>query len=663
MTAISVVLGRTPVLLVLCLVLAAVFLAGCDGDRPTPETESQPDPKPTEITAVHPGRQPTEIRAVQPNSESGQFSSDSEIHAGLDNPRWLVAPSLEEQIYDALDSTSMVVVRASLQSISTSSETVSGTPTTYRPVQELRFNVHEYLEGSGPNEIVVVVKGDRTFRTASLARRKADYEREQRNKSWDNQQAVLFVELGPASSGASGADGSSSARTAEFANDNPLESAWDYTVDHLSRAWLPALAVDGATGQSSAPEFITDGAKAPPPTIALADLKAKIASLKAELSGGADIAGFKECVRDRIMHERVYRAQPGGGLQERKTLSSSAAAGAEVYSYENTYREPKYNNNWLGGPDGSLFQTLNVDDDSSPTNGYTYMLSTARPLPAGEYRVHYFLQHHDYMPCNFKPDDAYLDWTVTVTAPTSTVHEAFFDPVAIGSAVGADASNGVLEPKAFTVGQVGASLQSLKWQGGSTTLSLSAAVSLSGHALDFIALDGTVAHSLDGGAAAVSGSTLTWSVATQPWKAGDKLMLRIRQGSPAPTPTPTPTPVVECKLGSGLKTLPWTMSDTALAECTIGYATARRIYYFRADQSGFMTVANTTPKGEAYLRLKEAAGFGENRANLTARIPVGQSAGANVKAGQWYALMLLGTADGQTISGVISGSEGLTSIR
>ena len=65
-------------------------------------------------------------------------------------------------------------------------------------------------------------------------------------------------------------------------------------------------------------------------------------------------------------------------------------------------------------------------------------------------------------------------------------------------------------------------------------------MALSGHTLDLIALDGTTALSLDGGAAAVSGGTLTWSVATQPWQSGDKLMLRLRD-APAPDPTSTPT--------------------------------------------------------------------------------------------------------------------------
>ena len=139
------------------------------------------------------------------------------------------------------------------------------------------------------------------------------------------------------------------------------------------------------------------------------------------------------------------------------------------------------------------------------------------------------------------------------------MYEAIFDPVAIGSAVGADGTNGALEPTAFTVGGVSTSLQTLKWQGGSVTLELSPAASLTGYALDFIALDGSVALSLDGGAATAAVETLTWTVSTQPWQAGDQLMLRIRDASadppttpdPSPTPTPTPVPTEEAAADSG----------------------------------------------------------------------------------------------------------------
>ena len=525
MTATSLMRCRLSVLPALCLA-AAVLLAACSGSQPTSGTAAQPNP------------QPTSGAAAQPNSEP-----ETNVYP---NVTWYVAPSLEEQIYDALTYDSFVIVRASLASATAETEEVpgasEGVAPTYRPVHELRFTVHEYLEGSGPNELLVVVRGDQTFPTEALARGEANYAASRRNNSWDDRQAVLFVGLRqttPEADGDSRASGSSSAGTAAFVRSNPLESAWDYTVDNLSRAWLPAQAAAAggagrATGEAGDPAFITDGAQSPPPTIGLADLKAKIAAMKAELEAGEGIEGFEECISGRILRERVVRAEQLGPRQEQKAIASGLASGAEIYSRENNHGEPKYNNYWLRGPDADLFEALNIDGDDSSATGYTYMLSTARPLPAAEYGFHYISQHYTRIPCNFKPDDTYSDWTVTVTAPSGTVHEAFFDPAAlVGSGVGADASNGVLEPKAFTVGGASTDLQSLKWQGGSATLTLSVPASLSGHFLDFIALDGTVALSLDGSAASVSGGALTWSVASQPWQADDKLMLRIRQsGAP-----------------------------------------------------------------------------------------------------------------------------------
>ena len=68
-------------------------------------------------------------------------------------------------------------------------------------------------------------------------------------------------------------------------------------------------------------------------------------------------------------------------------------------------------------------------------------------------------------------------------------------------------------------------------------------------------------------------------------------------------------------------------------------------------------MTNTTHEGDAWLRLKDAGGFGVNLGNLTDRIPVGQSATAQVVAGQWYALMLLGSYDGQAITGTVTSTN------
>ena len=557
-------------LLLLVVAAAAVFLASCGGAEPTSGTVVLPaTPAPT---ATPGGAAPTSTTAAQPNVEpeapvaqstptmaaqptaapeapvaqptpttAASTNADVEI-AYATNPTWFVAPSLEEQIYDALRYDTLVVVRASLLSAAAGAEEVpavgDGAAATYRPVHDLRFTVHEYLEGSGPTEILVVVRGDLTFPTEASALRQANYAASRRNTSWDDRQAVLFVGLGQTTTeaaGTSGLSGSSPARTAEFLRSNPLESPWDYTVDNLSRAWLPAqAAAAGQSGQSTVPAFITDGAQSPAPTITLADLKAKIAALQAELKAGEGIEGFERCIRGRILHERVYRAEPGGARPRQKTIASGLAAGAEIYSRENNHGHPEYSLYWLNGPDASLFQSLNVDDDQDSSTGYTYTLSTERPLRAGEYRVHYIFQHYTDIPCNFKPTNAYRDWTVTVTAPSGTVHEAYFDPVA--------GAGGVPIESEFTIGGTSTAVQWLEWLNGSVNLLLFPYADLSGHALEFIALDGTAALSLDAGAATVDSATgmLTWAVAAQPWQEGDELMLRIRKSGTTP-PTPTET--------------------------------------------------------------------------------------------------------------------------
>ena len=565
MTATGVMRYQVSVLLALC--LAIVFLAACNSSQPNPGTTNRPTSEPSSAITAQPTSEPSSAITARPTSEpssaitaqpsseptsvpTDDHSSDLVHDQGLGwdaaeghlPPNSSVAPSLEEQIFSALDSDSISIVRATLSSITATVETVSGPPTLHWPIHELRFTVHEYLEGSGPNEIVVVVRNHFNYTDRDRAIGYAKYTESKRNNAWDNGQAVLFVDLSDTPSGASGASGSSSTGTAEFITSNTLESPWNYTIEHLSRVWLPAQGSSGgATGQAvAAPEFITDGAKTPSPTITLAALKSQIAALKAELVAGEGTAGFKNCIRARILRERIGRAEGVGPLSRVKTLTSGLPAGTEVYRFDHHFKEAQYDQYWLRGADEGLFEAVIIDNDESSWSGYYAGLSTARPLPGGSYRVDYLVQHYTHIPCNFKPTDAYLAWTVTVTAPAGTVHEAFFDPVAIGSGVGADASNGVLEPTAFTVGSTNTSLQSLKWESGSATLTLGASVSLSGHTLDFIALDGTVALTLDGGAAAISGNTLTWSVATQPWQADDKLMLRIGQAG-ALTPAPTAT--------------------------------------------------------------------------------------------------------------------------
>ena len=87
----------------------------------------------------------------------------------LSDPTWRVAPSLEEQIISLDDD------RAGDAAVGDGGGGGgrAGRRGGYRPVQELRFTTHEYLKGSGPTSLLVVVRGDATA-TPSEAAARAD---------------------------------------------------------------------------------------------------------------------------------------------------------------------------------------------------------------------------------------------------------------------------------------------------------------------------------------------------------------------------------------------------------------------------------------------------------------------------------------------------------
>ena len=118
----------------------------------------------------------------------------------------------------------------------------------------------------------------------------------------------------------------------------------------------------------------------------------------------------------------------------------------------------------------------------------------------------------------------------TVTAPASTLHDAFFDPLTVGTTVKAGGANGVLKPTSFTVGGTATAITSLEWANMKVVLALHPHASLGSRVMDFIELDSTVSLSLSASDATVesAGGTHCWTVSTQPWEDGDKLMLRIR---------------------------------------------------------------------------------------------------------------------------------------
>ena len=431
----------------------------------------------------------------------------------------------------------------------------SGPPTLHTPVLRFRFRVLEYLKGSGGSEIVGVVPDhDSAFATAAEAMAMLPSLLSDRDTRWDDREAIVFLvseaggyRLGYV--GYSGEDG--------------------YTVaSRWSKRWLPAATTttpssEGAVGQSGDRRFLLDApasvgasgqgaSSSTAPTITLSAFKAKVAEIQSEVAAGDGSEAYRACLASRYYLDRVFRWEIDQGKQPYRFetyLASGLPAGSIA---EEAIGAPVGSGHWFGGRDKDLF-TVASTTVAGRLEPVQYRVLTARPLPAGEYRMNLHVLPPEDLICGgfsefVKNTGGYF---VHVTAPAGVLHEAFFDPVAIGSAVGADTSNGVLKPPAFSMEGAGTTtISRIDWNAQQVRMTLSPSVLPSGYHIDFVALDGSVTSTLVVSAAAVDSTagTLTWSAASQPWRAGDKLMLRIRGSALAPTATatatatPTPTP-------------------------------------------------------------------------------------------------------------------------
>ena len=286
-------------------------------------------------------------------------------------------------------------------------------------------------------------------------------------------------------------------------------------------------------------------------------LKAEIASIDSVTSGQSE--AYKLCVARMYLRERetAHRlAQQGNADKYEPTktaeVGSGLAAGTVVFdeTLEGKITDAWKSKTWFEGEHAGLFTIGGVTSElpasytlrnSFYAHGGKFLiegkrvirpLETVRPIPGGVYNMTWNFQQAMFVPCNDTDAIYRFPTTITVTAPDGTLHEAFFDPVTVGSAIAADATNGVLKPASFTDGNgASATLQRIAYESNTVKLKLSPHTGLANHVLDFIALDGTVSLSLDADEATVdaANNTLSWPVSSQPWKDGDKLMVRIRE--------------------------------------------------------------------------------------------------------------------------------------
>ena len=557
-------------ILVIIALLAACFLSAC--------------------SPVAPPGQEAEVSSPSPQATGG-----TPVAAGS-GPFYFGEDSIEERIANH-----DTIVRASLDltTRNVTTEVIRGQGEAshhYYVALKLPLTVGEYLKGSGADNITVVAIRGGNYDTEAEAEAAAPGFATNRVTTWDDREAVIFVNQADS-------DGYHSA--AVQGADNYFLASGDIYRDGYSlgdrrrKLWLPS-ANTTASGDSREYMLAVPESGVDTPTITLGELKRQIAAVNAELNAGDGSQAYKDCIKgknklDREESHRLNQPNAGGRHSYEParagTFASGQLAGSKVYEYPaGGWANPADTTSrvWLTGTDASLFEVkhgdlrpgpdFNRDGDSDGFEFDVTIVST-RPVPAGTYEF-----TSNYIPWKFlKCEGTYsFPHTATVPLPEGVLHELFFDPVAVGSAVAADDTNGVLKPASFT-GADGSSatIERISYEppsagsgrAGTVKLAITAGSDpddlLGEHLLDFIELDGTVSLSLYVAAATVdtANDTLSWTASSQPWEDGDKLMLRIRRAPPScssgvavPSPGNNPGLVADCKTLLALKS---TLAGTA----------------------------------------------------------------------------------------------------
>lgn len=493
--------------------------------------------------------------------------------------------SLDERILR-----STIIARATMRS-SKAYATKHSAPLKYFPIVRFTFDIHEYLKGNSADIITADLKVSCTkcYDNEQDAINAANnWLSTEANRWWENRESIIFVQdseiKNPDVSGNSDSANykfipwfETGIPTYDYATtrNNPYFDADAFSVlSERNRVWLPSSdPTSGASGTSDTQFMLGDKPKDAYPrqnavgtssfdtNISLSELKSQIQTMTDLLKQGENIQNYEECLRTKY---RIIRI-PWTPYSLEFPVKSGLAAGSVIDS--GGTGDEYYGIYFFSGIDKDSFEIAIEDNDTDPYNGYFRVVKTTRPLPQGDYSITYHQNPGILRICRTSPRDDSVDtptanWTIRATAPAGTLHEAFFDPVAIGAAVGADSANGALIPATFTTtNATDAELRRIDWTSNTVKMQIAnPPASLADHHIDFIALDGSVALRLDFDDATTADAgavrTFSWSVCDQPWSPGDQLMLRISEspsdltgvtrqtscpGGATQTPTPSPT--------------------------------------------------------------------------------------------------------------------------
>ena len=513
-------------------------------------------------------------------------------HSSGSVARTYTAPtSVEELVFlsDIVARVSLVSAEAGIQPVYVQNELMQ------QAAFAFRFQVLEYLKGSGGGELSVKVPVD-SLGASWLRYMSANSEEALgiaeahfavRDARWDDREAIVFLKSKPAPSSEQGASGASSDNSLQFTDVGASSSnIYRYSISSdMNKTWLPATnAATGAADSDQTRYFTAEppqssgaaGASASSASsISLADIEDIIEANGALLAKNQDVPYYEECLTLKFRYTALYKT--GWYMETRyETEIASGTLPGSVEIWEDIEEgDPYYQTWWIEGPNTHLFTIIKEDPDNDPTTGYKWKVSANRPLPSGKYIINYDGQPWIAAPCNFNPEEGYInEQTLIATAPDGVLHEAFFDPAPLGVGVGANSASGgvgALKPAEFKHNGATVAIEQIEWSPNTNKVALklsNRSAKLAGHHIDFIELDASVSLRLDIDDAETTstgyGQTLSWEVCRQPWHPGDLLMLRIAESDatdsvtvkpicvdenageaalvPTITPTPTSTP-------------------------------------------------------------------------------------------------------------------------
>ena len=490
---------------------------------PTPSVGSGPPPAPVveEVTSDYcPSPTPTD----DPQGERQEVSRSL-----LLDPLYLYPATLEEMVIKA-----DIIARVRLRSVNPAGARSDPSYTSDDPIPEgvyigslaYRLDVLEYLKGEiSTTTITAYAYGWNTIdhlhatTTVAGARQLGRDLLNTRDTRWDDREAIVLLRYNATEQhhylGLVGVE-----RGAGY---------WDFTVaSPMWKSWLPDAAdptssLDPRQSTPGPQRFLLDDPADYPtssavPTATLASLRETVQRLLRELAAGDGSQAYRECVVYKYeLHSRAVGSVPHdpkpvemlsgmpAGTRVLETPLTSGSEAGRFSEFDHSF--------WTDGPDRDVL--LGV---------WPSVITTARPLPSGEYNAWLRVLSAKERICG---DPVPKAWRkihgvlLKVTSPAGTLAESFFDPYVDGAAVTGTTTVGMIKWQPPSAGS-----------GPTGRVTADLDIDATGHALHFIALDGTTTLSLVVADATRTDGTLSWSVPIQPWSPGDKLMLRVRQITP-----------------------------------------------------------------------------------------------------------------------------------